>query len=222
MNEWVLEHQTRLQVAFEGAREHFKVMAEHRKKQHVLQVCDTPLGEGQLVYLRDYGVRGHHKIQDLWSPVVYQVVRAPPAGGSVYTIAPVDDLSKVKRVHRSLLKTRVRRDSPVVIPADYPGVVEVPPSEGSPFEEVDLWVLVPETPQGVGGLTLRDPVPSPALVPRCLTENIDSTAPAAPGPPGVVSPDLESVREPSPVDQPGNSGLALRRTRRANAGHHSN
>lgn len=221
VNEWVLEHQTRLQVAFEGAREHLKVTAERRKKQHDRQVRDEPLGEGQLVYLRDYGVRGRHKIQDLWSPVVYQVVRAPPAGGSVYTIAPVENLSKVKRVHRSLLKTRVRRDPPV-IPADDPGVVEVPPSEGSPLEEVDLWVLVPGTPQGVGGLTLRDPVPSPALVTRCLTENIDSIAPAAPGPPGVVPPDLESVREPSPVDQPGNSGLALRRTRRVNAGHHSN
>lgn len=133
-------------MSFEGAREHLKVTAERRKNQHDLQVRDTPLGEGQLVYLRDYVVRGRHKIQDLWGPVVYQVVRAPLASGSVYTIAPVDDLSKVKRVHRSLLKTHIRRDSPAVTPADDPVVVKVPPLEGSPSEEVDLWVLVPETP----------------------------------------------------------------------------
>lgn len=103
----VLEHQTRLQMAFEGTREHVKAAADRRKVQHDLQVRDAPLGEGHLVYLRNYGVRGRHEIQDLWSPVVYQVVKAPKAGGSVHTIAPVDDLNKVKHVRHSLLKTRV-------------------------------------------------------------------------------------------------------------------
>ncbi|KAL0185385.1 hypothetical protein M9458_021082, partial [Cirrhinus mrigala] len=93
VHEWVIEHQTRLQVAFEGAREHLRITAERRKIQHDSHVRDTPLGEGQLVYLRDVGVRGRSKIRDLWSPVVYQVVRAPK-GGSVYSIAPVDDLGK--------------------------------------------------------------------------------------------------------------------------------
>ncbi len=61
---------------------------------------DRPLGEGQLVYLCDVSVRGRSKIRDLWSPVVYQVLRAPKEGGSVYSIAPVDDLDKVRQVHR--------------------------------------------------------------------------------------------------------------------------
>ncbi|KAL0181838.1 hypothetical protein M9458_024244, partial [Cirrhinus mrigala] len=69
-------------------------MADKRKALHNQNVKDQPLVEGQLVYLRDYGVRGRHKIQDLWSPVVYQVVRAPKEDGVVYTIAPVDDLTK--------------------------------------------------------------------------------------------------------------------------------
>ncbi|KAL0198417.1 hypothetical protein M9458_006957, partial [Cirrhinus mrigala] len=94
VHEWVIEHQTRLQVAFEGAREHLRITAERRKVQHDSHVRDTPLGEGQLVYLRDVGVRGRSKIRDLWSPVVYQVVRAPREGGSVYSIAPVDNLGK--------------------------------------------------------------------------------------------------------------------------------
>ncbi len=93
MHDWVLEHQTRLQVAFAGARERLQVMADRCKAHHDQQVRDEPLVEGQLVYLRNYGVRGHHKIQDLWSPVVYQLTRAPKEGGVVYTIAPVDDLT---------------------------------------------------------------------------------------------------------------------------------
>ncbi|RXN03720.1 Transposon Ty3-I Gag-Pol poly [Labeo rohita] len=103
VHRWILEQQGRLQVAFEGAREWLGAAADRRKAQHDLQVKEAPLKEGQLVYLRDYSVRGRCKIQDLWSSVVYQVLRAPKEGGSVYTIAPTTDLGKVKHVHRSLI-----------------------------------------------------------------------------------------------------------------------
>jgi len=60
---------------------------------------------GQPVDLRDVRVRGRHKIQDIWSTVVYKVLRAPAVGGSVYTIAPaVNDPHQLKHVHRSLRK----------------------------------------------------------------------------------------------------------------------
>ncbi|RXN11634.1 Transposon Ty3-I Gag-Pol poly [Labeo rohita] len=110
VNSWVLEHQTRLQVAFEGAREQLRLAAERRKEMHDSRVRDAPLSEGQLVYLRNYGLKGRHKIQDHWSAVVYQVLKAPGTGGSVYTIAPVNDVSRVRHVHRSLLKARVGRE----------------------------------------------------------------------------------------------------------------
>lgn len=48
-------------------------------------------GEGQLVWIQDHGVKGCHKIQDLWRPVVCRLMRVPHEGGSVYTIAPADD-----------------------------------------------------------------------------------------------------------------------------------
>ncbi len=149
VHEWVIEHQTRLQVAFEGAREHLRVAAERRKVQHDSQVRDTPLGEGQLVFLRNVGVRGRSKIRDLWSPVVYQVVRAPKEGGSVYSIAPIDECDKVRQVHRSLLKVRTQKDFPVQVSTCSPVAESVPPlgeqvSEGS--EQGDLWVLASETP----------------------------------------------------------------------------
>lgn len=115
VHDWVREHQTRLQMAFEGARGRLQAAAAKRKETHDRQVHDAPLGEGQLVHLRDCSVRGRHKIQDLWSPVVYEVVKPPPAGGGVYTIAPVTDHSNVKHVHRSLLKARLG-DNSVVCP----------------------------------------------------------------------------------------------------------
>nr|XP_055023114.1 uncharacterized protein LOC129413452 [Misgurnus anguillicaudatus] len=118
VHDWVQEHQTRLQVAFEGARERLETAANKRKVKYDQCVPDAPLQEGQLVYLRHCGHKGRHKIQDIWSPVVYQVVRAPTGGGAAYSIAPVEDLSKVTTVHRSLLKSRVQKDSPGRIPVE--------------------------------------------------------------------------------------------------------
>ncbi len=51
---------------------------------------------------------------------MYQVVRAPTKGGAVYTIAPVEDLGKVKCVHRSALKARIRKDGPAPASLDSP------------------------------------------------------------------------------------------------------
>uniref|UniRef100_A0A674N2L7 Integrase catalytic domain-containing protein n=1 Tax=Takifugu rubripes TaxID=31033 RepID=A0A674N2L7_TAKRU len=107
IHEWVEEHQTRLQLAFEGARERLRVVAERRKRNHDQHVRDLPLVVGQLVWLRNHGLRGRRKIQDLWGPTVYRILRAPQDGASVYTIAPTDDQTKVQRVHRTLLKAVV-------------------------------------------------------------------------------------------------------------------
>ncbi|KAI5107461.1 hypothetical protein C0J45_3099, partial [Silurus meridionalis] len=171
VHEWVVEHQTRLQVAFEGAREHLRVVAECRKARHDSQVRDAPLGEGQLVYLRDFGVRGRSKIRDLWSPLVYQVVRAPTKGGSVYSIAPVDDLDKVRQVHRSLLKIRIQQDSGDVLAQDHEAILAPDEQALEESELGDLWVVVsgpPVTeevsvPVDLGGV---DPPSEPSLQQR--------------------------------------------------------
>ncbi|XP_042072601.1 uncharacterized protein LOC106632647 [Haplochromis burtoni] len=99
VQDWVAEHQARLMVAFEGARARLSLAADRRKERHDQRVHPVPLKVGQLVYLRDHSARGRHKIQDLWSSVVYQVLRAPQENGAVYTIAPVGDLEKVRHVH---------------------------------------------------------------------------------------------------------------------------
>lgn len=34
---------------------------------------------------------GRFKIQDVWGPIIYQVIKAPASAGVVYSIAPVPD-----------------------------------------------------------------------------------------------------------------------------------
>ena len=78
--------------------------ARRRKERHNHQTLSEPLEVGQKVYLKDLGVRGRNKIQDVWSPTDYEVVRAPGQGGVVYSIAPVNDLNRERSVHWTLLK----------------------------------------------------------------------------------------------------------------------
>ncbi|KAG1952465.1 interleukin-1 receptor accessory protein-like 1-A [Pimephales promelas] len=126
VHEWIQEHQTRLQLAFEGATERLRVAAQRRKHNHDRRVRDVPFKLGQLVWLRDFSARGRHKLRDLYGPVQYRVLRVPREEGSVYTIAPVDEPTKVKQVNRALLKAVVVGSpsggaaSPCSPPADQP------------------------------------------------------------------------------------------------------
>lgn len=141
IHEWVREHQAHLQVAFEGARDRLKNAADRRKRAHDQYVRDLPLPEGQLVFLWDFTARGPHKIRDWWSSVKYRVIRTPDEGGSVYTIVPVNDETKVRRVHRTMLKTIMGKDLPnPVSPDPVLPREESPPKEQSSFE-YDLLVL---------------------------------------------------------------------------------
>ncbi|KAK9978444.1 hypothetical protein ABG768_020195 [Culter alburnus] len=223
VHEWVREHQARLQVAFEGARARLEAAAGRRKVSHDAHVRDAPLGEGQLVYLREYGMRGRHKIQDLWSPVVYQVVKAPKEGGTVYTIAPVDDLGKTRVVHRSAVKAQIQRGGPSLASIPPPAVEdEVPPAEVS-SEDVDLLMLVPATSQVSQGPVPQVLVSLDASTPQSMLVGSDGETPVGRG---HEVPDFVSGVVPGPTslseDQSGRAGVPLRRTGRTTAGYHSN
>lgn len=74
---------------------------------------------------------------------MYQVVKVPREGGSVYTIAPVQNLGMVRHVHCSMLKVRVQRQAspdPVV------GSAQEPASSVSSEPSYDLCVWLPEEP----------------------------------------------------------------------------
>lgn len=65
VHHWVEEHQSRLQVAFDGAREWLQAAAQYRKAKHDRQEREQPLSKDKIVYLHEHGFVGHHKIQDL-------------------------------------------------------------------------------------------------------------------------------------------------------------
>lgn len=149
VHEWILEHQTHLQTAFEGAQKWLRLTATRRKQHHHQQVKGEPLREGQLVYIRDFSARRHHKIQDLWSLVVHQVLRAPREGGSVYTIVPVGEVGRTQQVHHSLLKLVVHQNAPrPAFPDDTGGkdlsLFHNPSLENESYSEDDLLILAQE------------------------------------------------------------------------------
>ncbi len=222
VHDWVLEHQTRLQVAFAGAREQLQVMADRRKAHYDQHVRDEPLVEGQLVYLRNYGVRGRHKIQDLWSPVVYQVTRAPKEGGVVYTIAPVDDLTKGRNVHRSLLKRRVCKDTVAVNQGSplHDSIVDSP-LLAEEEDEVDLLAWVQERDQVDADLGLGRPASEMELGPQ-EEVSVMGSVPAMGLGRQVPARDTASSQESQPEGLFRADEVALHRTRRVNAGQHSN
>lgn len=129
VSQWVQEHQRRLEVVFGSVRDRLKQAAEQRKARHDSKAQCEPLGVGQLVYLRDHSARGRNKIQDAWSPITYQVVRAPSPGGVVYTVAPTQQPSQLRQVHRTMIKC--------VPPNRNPPLLPVTPFVDTPSEDSD-------------------------------------------------------------------------------------
>lgn len=168
-----------------------------------------------------------HKIQDLWDSVVYQVVKAPKDGGTVYTIALMDELSKVKHVHSSLLKARIQRGSLNQNPNDSPLSGKALPSEDE-LDECDLLALVPEVPQACLSmpprLALRDSVlmvesaPQSGLAPSGSVTGVS----AASGHLCSGDRSLPPVSVAVSTDLPVPDLAALRRTTRTTAGQHPN
>ncbi len=130
-DEWVRQHQERLQVVRNLAQKNLEEAAEYRQQHHNQQACDPGFREEQSVYLKDHHCQGRRKIQDVWSPVLYQVIRLPTGPGVPYTITLADRTGNVRRVHR----TEMRAAQLVTLPS----VPVVPkPAPWSSYQDGDL------------------------------------------------------------------------------------
>ena len=221
VHEWIEEHQARLQIAFDGARERLKTAAERRKKAHDQHLRGEPLKEGQLVFLRNLSARGRHKMQDLWGSTVYSILRAPKEGGAVYTIAPKDDQSKIKHVHRTLLKAVIGGESPGHVVASHPSPPDRPVSESSC--DGDLLFLVPEA-ASLPTLPATRAVAETQTTPR-LPHHQANLIPTVPGPsmsPVVISVQPSASRVIPSTSSSDTTNLPLRRSARPTAGQHPN
>ncbi|XP_063076411.1 uncharacterized protein LOC134466443 [Engraulis encrasicolus] len=103
LEEWIARHRQSAQMTWQHVKQRAEEVARRRNQKHNDQANDAGLEEGQLVYMRNH-VQGRNKIQDHWSPQVFQVVRAPSATGVVYTLAPLGQEGPLRQVHRSELR----------------------------------------------------------------------------------------------------------------------
>lgn len=200
-------------MAFEGARERLLAAAGRRKERYDQHVQDAPLPVGQLVYLRDRGARGLHKIQDLWSSVAHQVVRVPVGERAVYTVAPVDDLERTRNVHRDMLKAVVQPEAVASLPTGS-SLLPSPPLVTSDDDSLssDLWLLGSETSVLPPAAPQLAEIPDAALAPAASS----SAVPVGNG--GALQQTLSPAPSVASADQPSTSQQSLRRTTRGSLG----
>ncbi|KAL2088289.1 hypothetical protein ACEWY4_015188 [Coilia grayii] len=165
---------------------------------------------------------GRHKIQDLWDPRVYTVVKCWDENSQVYHITPEDGLGPDLNVHRSELKALpsqelVPCEAPVVIPVRRASEERREP-ERHDEEEGDAWFHVVPDEQKTSDVSLPCEAGQQATLetPGCRTSECSQDDLACPG--SNTSIPLESSQSP---EVPG-GGDQAGRPRRARAGQHSN
>ena len=102
---WVTLHQRRLQDAYAIARQRISIAADKRKKYFDKKAREAPLHIGQLVFIRNRGVKGRNKIQDAYKPEPYKVI-AKRDNQDVYCIERADGQGETKWMNRSELREK--------------------------------------------------------------------------------------------------------------------
>lgn len=104
-SDWVVRHQEYLTSVYTSARKHLESAAE-RRRVGFSEV--TPiLSSGTLVYCRNH-FHGRHKIQDVWSSTLFEIVTCIDQVGTLYRIRPQGKDGPIKVVHRSHFKLAPR------------------------------------------------------------------------------------------------------------------
>ena len=105
VEEWVTEHQQRLSQAFKLGSERMEKEASRRTERLNRTAVETDLPIGARVYLRNRGIIGRNKLQDVWCGVPYKVLKERQ--DNVYVIVSTEGGEREKTVHRKeLLDTK--------------------------------------------------------------------------------------------------------------------
>lgn len=147
---------------------------------------------------------------------MHQVVRAPREGGAVYSVVPVSEPTKIRHVHRSLLKIKHSGGLPIQDPQCCPPTQQVVQEEEE-NDEGDLFMLIPSEQQvsGVVGVEGPDGEKLPhSIIPSSVVPLSD------------VHPEIRETRErvicSETMTDPATQENGVWRTTRATAGYHSN
>ena len=92
-----------LDFAYSLVRENQQASSNKNKKGFDLKVRGALPNIGDKVLVKNVGIRGKHKLADLWEPDVYIVVDRPDESLPVYSIRKEGVRSKCRTVHRNLL-----------------------------------------------------------------------------------------------------------------------
>lgn len=98
IEEWITEHQERLDTAFKFAAEKTEKEAQRRRERNDAKADDTTLLVGATVFLKNR-VQGRNKIQDVWNAEPYKVVKRLDTGNT-YVVESLDDKHNKKTVYR--------------------------------------------------------------------------------------------------------------------------
>ena len=207
--DWVQIHKERLQHAHQLANKHLHQAASKRKRYHDAQTYGEPLQLGQRVLQRDHK-QGSTKIQDAWKPDVYIVVQVPDRDGAPYVVR-LEDGGPSHRVTRSELKPyQVPKDEPRCEPVTLPSL-KLSPGQLSPerssSESESSDCSRPSSQHHQRKLRLRQG----SRYTRRPTPHRASSVPSS-----------DSDEEVQPYSDVSEKQVCLRRSRRRNAGTHSN
>ena len=121
-DDWVRQHQRRMQDAIKRAHSNIAKKAQQRKVRHDKTVKEDYLPVGTKVLLRNRP-KGRHKIQDIWNPSLYIVTGRVNHDSSAVIVQKLSDNS-VKIVNRlDILK--------------YPNQDDLPSDSNTTSEEID-------------------------------------------------------------------------------------
>ena len=110
LDQWVIEHQKRMAVAYHNANRRLEAKAQERRARHNIKVKgDDSLHPGDHVLVRKR-VLGRNKIQDTWGSMVYVVIRRVQ-DTSAYVIKAIDGFGDTKAINRVDLKLCRSSDS---------------------------------------------------------------------------------------------------------------
>lgn len=219
--DWLVVHQERLKEAHKRAREY----AEHKAAERLAPLNDKVycpvINVGQQVYLRHRPL-GRNKIQDSWGPTVYKVIDVQ---GTTHTVEPLEG-GPIKRLHRADLRPCVTYAPEPEVMENHPPTTPKPKGVSKPepvevHSDPDFVVLEEVTYPSFQETT---PIGSSAEEDEALVDQssfVSTSSEQKDSMPVQIAPDTSralEVEEPvlrRPVPTP-------RRTKRANAGLHSN
>ena len=206
--DWVADHRQRLARSHRLARE--RLAAAHERQEAQGGSGPTEVWPPGTLVLRRAHPLGRNKIQDVWGPTLYQVVRNLDGAGRDYLIRPTEGDGDERRVHRREL----RRAPPGMwrAPGDAVGADEAPVrggwpsgmgeggSEGEPSPRRRVWITRDHLRRGTQepGLAARGAAPPTQSGPRTLGQDLLQVEEG----PGVRPQDPPRVNEGSRIPEP--------------------